>query len=438
MSAPMLQHSAPILAAAASPSFLAKGCVNVIELDSLKEQAGERWARIREGVFARIEALLRAKLGPNDLFVRLADTAYLITMPTTEAGDVSAVCLSVAFELYTSFLGQCDLDQIALNIVLSGDDDTLTLKRVPQEKIRALAEKVGIQDQAGRRAQPEELERLPGMPGYQATAIGQRAKPVQVPRWGAPLAAVAPPQVDHHFVPIWSVPNAAVTTYACEVKSILFSGRGQSVALKQLAPQERHVVEMTVFHAAMAQLEKSFAEGNKFLLIMPLSFEFFGAPAGRMEILSACRNVSHNFRSLITFMIFDVPPGVAQTRLANMVGALSPFGRGTVATISPSLRAYGAYQGIGLKAVGFNLEEFSAATPFCQNDAEQLAHFARRANLGTFLYAVRDKTTLKFAQDARIQFLSGPAIAPTCAEPRGMWRLPWGDVLSKPDMELWV
>lgn len=433
----MLQRSAPILAAAASPSFLAKGCVNVIELDSLKLAAGERWGRIQDGVFARIEALLRAKLGPNDLFVRLADTAYLVTMPTTDAEDVSAICLSVAFELYKSFLGQCELSQIALNIALSGNDDTLTLKRVPLETIKVLAQKVGIEDQFGRPARSEELARLPGMPGYEAIPIGHRASMVHSSS-GGKIPVVAPPHVEHHFVPTWSVPNAAVTTYACEAKSVLFAGRGQPVPLKQLSIQERHVVEMMVFHAGIAQLEKSFAEGKKFLLILPLSFDFFGAPAGRMEVLSACRNLSHNFRSLITFMIYDVPPGVAQTRLANMVGALAPFGRGIVATIASSVRAYGAYQGIGLKAVGFNLDEFTGQVKFCQHDAEQLAQFARSANLGTFLYAVRDKATLKFAQDARIQFLSGPAIAAACSEPHGMWRLPWGDVLAKPDMELWV
>lgn len=102
----------PLLAVAASPSHLAKGCVNVVEFDGLKVQAGDRWPRFREGVYARIEGLLRTKLGPNDLFLRLADTAYLITMPTTDAEDVSAVCLNVAFELYKSFLGQCDISQI--------------------------------------------------------------------------------------------------------------------------------------------------------------------------------------------------------------------------------------------------------------------------------------------------------------------------------------
>jgi hypothetical protein len=99
-------------------------------------------------------------------------------------------------------------------------------------------------------------------------------------------------------------------------------------------------------------------------------------------------------------------------------------------------KAYGAYQGVGLKAVGFNLDEFAGQVTFCQHDAEQLAQFARRANLGTFLHAARRKVTLKYAQDASIQFLSGPAIAPACSEPRGMWRLPWGDVLAKPEIEL--
>lgn len=427
----------PLLAAAAAPSYLAKGCVNVVEFDGLKVQAGDRWPRFREGVYARIEGLLRAKLGPNDLFLRLVDTAYLITMPTTDAEDVSAICLAVAFELYTSFLGQCDISQIQLNTVSSSDEETLELRPVPVEKIILLAQKVGILDALTRPSGGGGQAKSIAQVGFQSTPIASERKAIP----GSSVAtasAVTEPQVEHHFVPVWSVPNAAVTTYACEAKSITFANRRQSVPLSQLSSQERHIVEMMVFRAGLAQLEKSCAAGGRFLLNARLSFEFFGSPAGRMEVLSVCRNLSHSFRSYINFMIFEVPPGVAQTRLANMVGALRPFGRGVVATISPSLRAYGSYQGIGLKSVGFDLDEFAVQAPFCQNDAEQLAQFARRANLGTFLHTVRDKVTLKFAQDARIQFLSGPAIAPACAEPQGMWRLPWGEVLAEPGVELWV
>jgi len=431
----MARSTSSILSVAASPILLAKGCVNVIELDSLKEQAGERWGRIREGVFSRTESLLRSKLGPNDLFLRLTDIAYLVTMPTTEAEDVSAICLSVAFELYSTFLGQCELDQISLNVVLNGDSDALTLQRVPPATIKVLAEKVGIVDKSRRKARPEELARLPGMPGYVLAPIGHKASRQ---KHQGTQPAVPTPQVEHEYVPIWSVPNAAVTTYCCTAKTITFLGHGKPIALNQLAPRDRYVVEMTLFHTAIAQLVKSNAVGLNFLLIIPLSFDFFGNPAGRMEVLTECRDISHIFRSLITFMIYDVPPGVAQTRLANMVGALAPFCRGVVATIAPTMRAFGAYQGIGLKAVGFNLDEFEAPNRFCQHDAEQLAKFSRTANLGTFLYAVREKTTLKFALDARIQFLSGPAVAPACSEPKGMWRLAWDDLLAHPETEIWA
>lgn len=433
----MPQKSSSILAVAAAPLLLARGCVNVIELDSLKEQAGERWGRIREGVFSRIEALLKAKLGPNDLFLRLTDTAYLITMPTTDAEDVSAVCLSVAFELYTTFLGQCEIDSIALNVVVNGDSDTLTLTRVPPAKIKVLADKIGIRRALERRARPEELKRLPGMPEYHVAPIPSNASVARDRHWGS-TPEQRQPQMQFQIIPIWSVPNAAVTTFAYEVKSVAFSDDCHFVALKQLPPEERHLVEMAMFRSAIEQLDRATTEGKKYLVIIPFSFDFFGSPAGRMEVLSACRNLTHVFRNLITFMIYDVPPGVAQTRLANMVGALTPFGRGVVATIAPTLRAYGAYQGIGLKAVGFNLDEFSPLNRFSQHDAEQLVQFARGANLATFLYAVREKATLKFAQDARIQFLSGSAVAPPCQEPKGMWRLSWGEVLAQPDTELWV
>jgi hypothetical protein len=407
---------------------LARGCVNVIEFDGLMEEAGPRWPRIRDGVYARLDALLHAKLGLNDLFAPLGETAYLITMPTTEPEDVNAICTRVAFDLHTSFLGQCGLTQLHVNAVSCGDNDSLILKRLPPDRIVVIAEQLGILDQLKTQSADFEF----GM------AALERMRSSSVGASIGDTIADAPLDIEFHYTPIWSVPNLAITTYACETKGIHVPSRLHPVSLSHLPIKDQIQVELLTLQSGVAQLSKSVSSGQRFLLAVPISFEVFGAPAGRMAILEVCRELSYELRQYLSFVIYDVPPGVAQTRLANMANALRSVSRSVSATLSPGARAYASYLGVGLRAIGFDLREFTSQNPFEQNDAEQLAQFARRSNLGTFLAGIKDKAALRYAQDAGIQLLSGHAVAPPCAVPQGMCRLTWAETLSKPDTELWV
>jgi hypothetical protein len=424
----MLRRSSPILATAAAQTFLARGCVNVIEFDGLMEEAGVRWSRMRDGVHARLDALLHAKLGPNDLFVPIGETAYLVTMPTTEADDVNAICTRIAFDLHTSFLGQCCLTQLHVNTVSCEDDNSLVLKRLPPDQIVMIAEQLGIFDQL--KTQSADL-------GFGAVAL-ERIRSSSSGVSVGDMIMDSPLDIECHYIPIWSVPNLAITTYACETKGIHIPSRSQPIPLSQLSEKERIQVELLTLQSGVAQLLKSVSNGERFLLVAPISFEVFGAPAGRMAILAVCKELPYDLRQYLSFVIYDVPPGVAQTRLANMANALRSVSRSVSATLSPGTRAYASYQGIGLRAIGFDLREFTSQNHFQQNDIEQLAQFARRSNLGTFLSGVKDKAALKYAQDAGIQLLSGPVIAPPCAVPQGMCRLTWAETLSKPGTELWV
>jgi hypothetical protein len=428
----MAYNSSPILAVATSSTYLARRCVNIIELTKFKDQAGARWPKFSESVYARLEALLRARLGSSDLFIRISDSAYLITMPSTAPSDVNTTCIKVCFELYTSFFGQCDISQIEVNTVTGSQDDTLVLQKLPIEVIANLGAKMGFTfsslQSSNQAAAPKSEIR---------GAMARTATNVSVPSqnsFGSSPSALA---VEHQFIPIWSVRNAAVTTYVCEPKTIFLAGRQAPLQFHHLAPKERIQIDIDTFKAGNVQLAKSHAAGNRFLLAAVISFELLGTPTGRMEFLAACRNLSRDYRNFLSFIICDIPPGVALSRLASMVTILQPFGRGISATIAPKQRTFTSYQGIGLQSIGFNLREFSPQDPLTQSDTEQLAQFARRANLGTFLSGVQERGILKYAQDANIAHLSGPAIASAVAEPVGMWRLTWADTLARPDMEIW-
>jgi hypothetical protein len=410
------------LRAIVSPALLATGCVNVVGLDGLKNCVGSQWPQLRDSVYTRLEALFRAKLGPTDFFVRLDDSAYLLAMPSSDPEDVDVVSLRISYDLYISCLGQCDLDHIQVSSASVGDGDTLALELLPFERIIALAEKAGIQS-FNVPAGPGDL-RLPENERGCNPAAAATAVPLPADK-GRTL------YVEHHFIPVWSAAGSAVTTYICEAKSILDGERRQPIQHVQLSPKERVNTEITCLHAGIAKIARNAQPTERFLLGITISFDLLGSPSGRMEFLSACRELSSDYRQYIDFTLTEVPPGVAQTTLSNMVNMLRPFARSVSATVAPQARVYAAYQGIGLRAIGFDLREFSNGRTFRQLDADQLVRNARVANLGTFLLSVTGASALEIAHAAAIQQLSGNAVLPPCDTPRGMWRLAWSDLMER-------
>ncbi len=427
----MLYGTPSHLNALAPPVLLAKGCANVIHLEKFKAESGDRWPRICEGVYAKLENLLRGMLGPADFFARIEDTAYLVVMPTTEPEDVNVTCLRVAFDLHVSFLGQCGLEHIEVATARANpDSDGLLLEKLPDERIVALAEKAGIQLSAPAGAEPHVLH--PGNP----VAPERPHAPARLQHYlSAPIQVEL--TLEHHYVPIWSVQHNAVTSYLCETKGIYLHSRRDPIPLYALAPGERLAVEMSCFHASVAALEDSVANGRPFILAVGFSFDALGSPAGRKEFLTACHSLSHEMRQYLSFIISEVPLGVGQTRLATTVTLVKPYGRSVSATVAPQCKNLSPYQGIGLTAIGYSQWEFGRLGGASQYEIEMLSLFARRNNLLTFLAHVQDTNTLKHAQDAGINQLCGDAVAKSRDVPDGMWRLTWDKLLSGPGVEIW-
>ena len=396
-----------------SQALLATGCVNVVGLDALKIYMGAQWPQLRDSVHARLEALFHAKLGPTDFFLKLDDAAYLVAMPSSDPEDVDVICLRISYDLFTSCLGQCDLGHIQVSNASVGDEDSLNLELLPFERIIELAEKAGIQSFNTPCGSYDPLS------------------PVSEMTDAAPGGAVKLPTdtgrtiyVEHHFLPVWSAANAAVTTYICWVKEVL-AGEHTREPIPQvlLSPKERLQTVISCLQAGVAQLARSMGTPKRFLLGLAVPFDLLGSPSGRMEFLAACRDLPGEYRQYIDFFLLGVPPGVAQTRLSNMINMLRPFGRSVSATVAPQARVYSAYQGIGLRAIGFDLREFSGGRTFRLQDAEQLARNARYANIGTFVLSVSTAPLLTVMRKAGIQQLSGNAVSPPSDEPDGMWRL---------------
>src|SRR5882672_4440589 len=139
----VLQFDRPDLKATASPELLERGCVHIIGLEALRDKAGPLWEKIRAGIHSRLETILRQRLGPADFFVSVDDVFYLVTMPTANTEDAQVACLGAAYELYTSYFGQCNLAMVNLYRAVQAPGETIGIERIPTEQLKLLAERAG-------------------------------------------------------------------------------------------------------------------------------------------------------------------------------------------------------------------------------------------------------------------------------------------------------
>jgi hypothetical protein len=431
----VLQQTPIEIRALASPAFLDRGCVNVISLADIKEQAGKRWPRIRANVYDRIDTLLRQRLGPSDFFARIDDTKYLVTMPSSEPEDVNIVCLRVAYELTTNLLGQCDINQIQVCKAVNAGDNQMSLLQIPCERLAILAEKAGLQasalEQPATPASPtsQVLGMKPGDP-FSKSVTNQTFNVIEGTEERTKTLTIV-----HQFVPLWSAVSNAITTYICEPRQIMsLDIPRRTITVPQLTLKERIRIEITTLREGINKLAAHIESGNRFILGVQVSFDVLGTPSGRMEYLNECRSFSNEYRSYLDFIITDVPEGIAHTRLGDLTNTLRPFARGVSATVAPGTHTLAPYQGVGLRAVGFTRHEFIHEHLIRQEDVQNLVQSAKALKLNTFLLGVRKFSVLQMAYDAGVQMLSGQAVAPASPEPRGMTRLAWEDIRSSHDL----
>jgi hypothetical protein len=159
-------------------------------------------------------------------------------------------------------------------------------------------------------------------------------------------------------------------------------------------------------------------------------FETLTSPIARMEFVSACRGLSHDLRPYLVFEIADLPVGVPQSRLNELVTTIRAFGRGVTAEVALRNPTLAMYQGIGLHAIGLNLS--APQDSLTKIEIERLGLSARRLGLLAFLSDVPTPALVAFARDAGVQWMSGPAIARPVMEPGPMIRLYTDEILQVP------
>lgn len=386
----MLAAAQPILQIAASPALIERGCVQVIGLEEIRDEIGERWEKRKETVWAHLEGLLSQKLGPTDFYVQIDDTSFLVSMPTAQEQEVQIFCLRVAHDLHGSLLGHCDTEKLRIARVVSVKDGDVQTAMVTGEVLNTLAKQAGLEGPAPAASSP---------------------KPGKIERPSMP-----PTKFQHGYLPMWDAQKEAITTYRCVSKPEQHTGEAPGCRAKlELAQAISRIGEAT------RCLTAHLAAGERFMMWLPLPYDVMSSAVGRMEIAGVCRNLSSDLRPYLIFEICDLPQGVPQSRLSELVGSMRPFCRGVAAQVPLHTANYSAYLGAGLQAIGLSV---AGCVPVeMGNEILRLSQAVKKQKLLTFVQDVPRGEQLQAARALGIHLLSSPLIGSCIQDPAPVRRL---------------
>jgi len=397
----------PEVRIAASAALLQRGCVNVIGLEEIKSKAGARWPRMRESVYARMERLLRQKLGPADFFVQLDETSFLVSMPATTEEESQVFCIRVAHELFTRLLGRCDIEQLRIARPTRLDGNDLELEELTGLGLNSLAERAGL-----------------------AIRAHAKAPTTQAPDRLEPRSAEIGPRHSCQFTPMWNPQKEAITTYCCRAA-------GNPPRFEYVMPDARFRADLACMLARVQCAATSLAEhlkaGHPFIVSIPISYLLLNFPVARMELAALCRGLSSGLRPFLSFEIADVPAGVPQSRLTELVGSLKAFCRGVSVNLSASNRNFNHFESTGFYAMSLSLLPNSGVPSDYASPERLLAEFCaatRRLHIMSFVMDVPNLKLLSRARELGVNLISGRLVGKPLEMPAPIRRLTIQEIVT--------
>jgi len=389
----------------ASPALLKRGCVNVIGLESVREQTGARWEKLRDSIYSRLETLLSNKLASTDFFTRLGESAYLVVTPSSDGDDSRLVCLKIAYELHRSLLGTCSVEDLSLSRVMADNANMLQLCGLEKPEILELAMRGGV----------EELYRDLAAPSVAYSPF-------------VTLAEAAPPDPPpiFCFAPVWDAPREAMTAYRLEVQFPSSAWRQQISAGPGTFKKTLKTFLAGLAHATRI-VTVGLQTGGRYLMVIPVSHDVLSVPSGRAEIAGACRNLASELRPFLVFEIADLPPGVPQSRMSELVCSIRPFCRAVTIDLPHGQIDHITYSNVGHQGISLVLSS-SIMPPGIGEEIAKLGAVAKRLGLSSMVTGIRSVELADIARRAGVNYLCGPFIGREVDIPQPMCRLSWAEL----------
>lgn len=315
---------------------VSSGSVNIIGLESIREQLAQRWPAKRSRVWEHVERDLQRRLTAYDASFRLDEVTYLIAMPSTTRFIAQAACLAIVQDVLKFFLGESQVRDIKVRVVSSVSDGQIISDAVdPMAILEAAAKMAGALLSDETHTEPEWKPPLAGRT-HSATFLTEVRRTAEV-KMGVEG--------------VWNLRRGLITSFALQ--------RVVRPQLSRAADLVRADCAVMAYAADLLQEHREL--GGRLTLHLPLSYSSAAHRQTREKVLTVLAPVRDLLRATILFEIADLDPGVPPSRMIEVVALLKPFCMGVLARVRPTRAAMAAVRSCGLQGVVLDMHDLGGA-----------------------------------------------------------------------------
>lgn len=325
-----------VLERLADSELLARGAVNLISVEAIRERSGERWPRRRDDVWTYVERKLDEHLSPQDLRQRVGDTDFLIALTADEGMAAQAISLRILEEVLLHFLGEALPGDLRIQSVSRIAGDELTAEAVDPRAVRSarasdvLAVRRGAVDPA--------LERQRN-PVILASASGHRLR--------IEFAVERVVSLKHDITAALRIEPTVRVEGADRILRVS--------AFDKLPDADLYAIDDATI--SFSRLYAPSAPASQTPLIVPLSFRTLGARKGR-SLLASQDAVDHErVKAWVMIELVGVVRGTPPGRLVEVSGLIKSVTRGVMTRLHPGRDAVAPVRDCRLQGLTLDLED---------------------------------------------------------------------------------
>jgi hypothetical protein len=378
-----------LLASQRTAETLQAGQISIIGLERVRERFGKSWERLADRAQRIARNTIERHLLPGDIFREWHDASYVIVFASLDPERAKMKCLLIADEVMKSLLGE-------------EGGDLISVRSAVAQLEPGLGALLGLS--------PERFQAI-GPDG----AIGEHpADPDALP--SVPASAAAAPTPTHRFAycPMWDTTQGAISAYRCvampEDDDAGFTGEADRAYAND--PDKLAVLDFEMQAHVGKDLARLCADGRRVLVILSVHFDTIGSTARRTRYAQTLsRLVPAAAMKLLVVEIADVPDGVPQSRLHELVSPLRPLCRGMTARVRLESADLSGFGGNLVHAVGCSIAAQRSAELAIIQQMGRFSRAAEKAGVACFVHGISSVSLTAAAVGAGFRYVDGSAIA---------------------------
>lgn len=373
------------------------GKLQLLQLDHIRAEMGERWPAIADRVRDIAEQVLTRRLAPIDVFAPLDEGSYLILFAALGEDEARLKVAAIAREIRDRLLGE--------------------LGSAVTAEVGAFV--APLTDMFAAVAHPPTMAEV--------DRVLSQQDDVAPPRDSAPQALLRERlgEVNVSYRPTLHVKRDMMSVFGAQAMRLDVGNtihRG-TAAYPPNDPPVAFEIDRAVLQHALKDIRRLVRRTERALVTVPLRLQsLIDHSSGQMVDL--CRAQRPIVRRHLVVEISGLLADAPLARLIEAIAAIQPFCRALMISVLPSFGEFDRAARLGLSAVGIDLEQPAQPGLTRERLLPALAGFARGAHaqgMTAHLYGIADPETLEAGRAASFDFLNGPALAPEIARPVAMY-----------------